>query len=35
VIALLASLLGLYWASHKWVADYLRERRNTPQIPRI
>jgi hypothetical protein len=35
VIALLASLLGLCWASHKWVADYLRERRNTPQIPRI
>jgi hypothetical protein len=35
VIGLLVSLLGLYWASHTWVASYLRERRNTVQIPRI
>jgi hypothetical protein len=30
---LLVSLLGLYWATHTWVANYLRERRNTVQIP--
>jgi hypothetical protein len=35
VIALLASMLGLYWAGHRWVADYLRERRNTAHITRI
>ncbi len=35
VIGLLASLLGLYWASHKWVADYLREHRNTAKISQI
>ncbi len=35
LIALLVSLLGLYWSSHKWVAEYLRERRNKPQIPGI
>jgi hypothetical protein len=35
VIGLLVSLLGLYWASHTWVTSYLRERRNTVQIPRI
>ncbi len=35
VVALLVSLLGLYWSSHRWIADYLRERRNTPQIPGI
>jgi hypothetical protein len=34
LIALLVSLLGLYWSSHRWVSEYLRERRNTPpQIP--
>ena len=35
VIALLVSLLGLYWSSHRWVAEYLRERRDTPQIASI
>jgi hypothetical protein len=35
VIGLLVSLLGLYWASHTWVAGYLRERRNTVQIAQI
>jgi len=34
-IALLVSLLGLYWASNKWVASYLRERSNTVKIPRL
>jgi hypothetical protein len=33
VIGLLVSLLGLYWATHTWMANYLRERRNTVQIP--
>jgi hypothetical protein len=35
LIALLLSALGLYWASHRWVAKYIRERRNTIQIPGI
>jgi hypothetical protein len=35
LIALLISILGLYWASNKWVASYLRERRNTVQVPGI
>ncbi len=35
VIGLLASLLGLYWASQKWVASYLRERRNTVKIAQL
>jgi hypothetical protein len=35
VIGLLVSLLGLYWASHTWVAGYLRDRRSTVQIPGI
>jgi hypothetical protein len=35
VIGLLVSMLGLYWASHRWVANYLRERNNTVQIPGI
>jgi hypothetical protein len=33
LIALLASILGLYWASNKLVANYIRERRSTVQIP--
>ena len=35
MFALLISILGLYWASNKWVASYLRERRNTAQVPGI
>jgi hypothetical protein len=35
LIALLGSALALYWASHRWVAKYLRERRDNPQIPSI
>jgi|HubBroStandDraft_6_1064221.scaffolds.fasta_scaffold750876_1 hypothetical protein len=35
MFALLISILGLYWASHKWVANYIREHRNTVQIPGI
>jgi hypothetical protein len=35
LIALVLSALGLYWASHRWVAEYVRERRATPQIPGI
>jgi hypothetical protein len=35
LIALLGSLLGVYWASHKWVASYLRERRNTVKIAHL
>jgi hypothetical protein len=32
LIAVLVSALGLYWSSYKWVAEYLRERRDKPQI---
>ncbi len=35
LVALLVAALGLYWSSHRWVAQYLRERRNNPQIPGI
>ena len=35
VIAILVSVLGLYWSSHRWVAEYLRERRDKPQIAGI
>jgi hypothetical protein len=35
LIAMLVSALGLYWASHAWVAKYLRERRDNLQIPRL
>jgi len=35
LIGLLISIGGLYWASYKWAAGYLRERRNTVQIPGI
>jgi hypothetical protein len=35
LIALLVSALGLYWASHRWVANYLREHHNKVEIPRI
>jgi uncharacterized membrane protein YfcA len=34
-IALLVSALGLYWSTHKWVGNYLREHRNTADIPRL
>jgi hypothetical protein len=34
-IGMLVSILGLYWASNRWLATYLRERRNTVQIPGI
>lgn len=32
MIALLVSLFGLYWSTHKWIAGYLRQRRDSPQI---
>jgi hypothetical protein len=35
LIGLLVSILGLYWASQKLVANYIRERRKTVQIPGI
>jgi hypothetical protein len=31
-VAILAALLGLYWATHLWVAGYLRERRDSTHL---
>lgn len=32
VVAIVVALLGLYWASHKWVAGYLRQRNDSTRI---
>jgi hypothetical protein len=31
-VAIVVGLLGLYWASHRWVAGYLRQRADTPRL---
>jgi hypothetical protein len=32
VVAIVVALLGLYWASHKWVAGYLRQRNDSTRL---
>jgi hypothetical protein len=32
VVAIVVGLLGLYWASHRWVASYLRQRKDTTRL---
>ncbi len=32
VVAMVVALLGLYWASHRWVAQYLRHRNDTTRL---
>ena len=32
VVGIVVGLLGLYWASHKWVAGYLRQRDSAPTL---
>jgi hypothetical protein len=32
VVAIVVGLLALYWASHRWVASYLRQRADTPRL---
>ena len=31
-VAIVVALLGLYWATHRWVADYLRGRRDSTRL---
>lgn len=35
VVGLVLGLLGLYWASHRWVAGYIRERRTPALLRRL
>jgi hypothetical protein len=32
LVAIVIALLGLYWASHRWVAGYLRKRNDTTRL---